>query len=178
MSIRMAEPGRDAGACARIYAPYVWETVISFEEAPPTPGEMADRMTRILQTHPWLVEDGDDSVIGYAYASPHRDRAAYRWAVDVTVYVDGDHHRRGVGRRLYLGLLERLRAQGLRTACAGITLPNDKSVGLHTAMGFVPVGVYRGVGWKLGAWRDVGWWQLDLGGERSGPPAEPSPPVL
>lgn len=177
MTIRMGEPGRDSGACAAIYAPYVRETVISFEEVPPSAGEMAERMGRTLRTHPWLVEERHGEVVGYAYASPHRDRAAYRWAADVTVYVHAGHHRRGVGRGLYLALLDRLRAQGFRTACAGITLPNDKSVGLHSAMGFVPVGVYRGVGWKLGAWHDVGWWQLDLATGGPDPPPEPSPPV-
>lgn len=177
MPIRMAEPERDAGACAAIYAPYVRDTAISFEEVPPSAGEMADRMAGILPTHPWLVAEQGGEVIGYAYASPHRDRAAYRWTADAAVYVHGDHHREGVGRRLYGDLFDRLRRQGFRTVCAGITLPNDGSVGLHTALGFAPVGVYRGVGWKAGAWRDVGWWQLDLGDGRPGPPSGPSSPA-
>ncbi|HTI35288.1 MAG TPA: GNAT family N-acetyltransferase, partial [Miltoncostaea sp.] len=100
---------------------------------------------------------------------------AYRWAAETAVYVDPGHHRRGVGRRLYAALLAQLREQGVRTACAGITLPNPGSVALHESMGFAPVGVFRRVGWKHGAWHDVGWWQIDLGGA-DGTPPEPRPP--
>jgi phosphinothricin acetyltransferase len=117
-----------------------------------------------------VLEDAE-RVVGYAYAVPHRTRAAYRWAADVTVYVAPSHHRRGVGRRLYTELVLRLRDGGLRIACAGITLPNDASVALHRAVGFQPVGVYRRIGWKHGAWHDVGWWQLDLL-PSGGPPRE------
>jgi L-amino acid N-acyltransferase YncA len=118
-----------------------------------------------------LEEDGE--VAGYAYASQHNSRAAYRWAVDVAVYVDPSRRRRGAGRRLYGALLEELRERGYRIACAGITLPNDASVGLHEALGFEPVGIYRRVGWKAGAWHDVGWWQLELTPAGVDPPAEP-----
>jgi phosphinothricin acetyltransferase len=111
-------------------------------------------------------------VVGYAYASPHRDRAAYQWSVDVTVYVSPRAHRTGTGRRLYGLLLAILRQQGYHQAFGGITLPNTASVGLHEAMGFTPVGVYRRVGFKLGAWRDVGWWGVELGP----PPSAPAPP--
>jgi phosphinothricin acetyltransferase len=138
---------------------------------------MAERISRVSATHPWLVEERDGEVVGYAYGSEHRVRAAYRWAVEVTVYVDQAHHREGVGRRLYEALLDRLRVQGFRMAFAGITLPNDASVGLHEALGFQPVGVYSRIGWKAGAWQDVGWWQLDLAPGSNGPPAEPSPPA-
>ena len=177
MAIRVADPERDSPACAEIYAPYVRDTTISFEDVPPAAEEMAARMGRVLRTHPWIVEELGDEMVGYAYASTHAERAAYRWTADVAVYVHGDHHRRGVGRRLYAELFDRLRDQGFRTVCAGITLPNDKSVGLHTALGFAPVGVYRRVGWKHGAWHDVGWWQRDLGGAPPDPPAEPTGPV-
>ena len=118
--------------------------------------------------------------MAYAYASPHRARAAYRWAADVAVYVDDGHRRRGAGRRLYRALFELMRRQGLRVACAGITLPNPASVGLHEAVGFEPVGVYRRIGWKAGAWRDVGWWELLLAGsdpDDHRPPPEPGPPA-
>ena len=99
---------------------------------------------------------------GYAYASRHRDRAAYQWSIDVSVYVRADAHRRGIGRALYAALLRIVVAQGFYNAYAGITLPNPASVGLHESFGFRPVGMYRRVGHKLGAWHDVGWWALDL----------------
>lgn len=177
MAIRPADPGRDAAACAAIYAPYVRDGAISFDEVPPTSDQMAERMRAVLATHAWLVEELDGEVVGYAYASTHNARAAYRWAADVAVYVHPGRHRRGVGRRLYEALLDLLRARGFRTACAGITLPNPKSVGIHEAFGFVPVGVYRRVGWKQCAWHDVGWWQLDLAPGAQDPPAEPGPPA-
>lgn len=173
--IRPADPERDAAACAAIYAPYVLHTPATFEDVPPDAGEMAERIRRVQATHPWLVAEEDGRVAGYAYASRHRERAAYRWACDVAVYVDAAHQRRGLGRRLYEALFERLRAQGFHVAVAGITLPNDASVGLHEAFGFELVGVYPAIGWKAGAWRDVGWWQLRLL-PAGGPPSEPFPP--
>ncbi|HYB27669.1 MAG TPA: arsinothricin resistance N-acetyltransferase ArsN1 family B [Solirubrobacteraceae bacterium] len=180
MLIRDATAERDAAACAAIYAPYVRDTVISLEERPPTADELADRIHGTTRTHPWLVAEDHGEVIGYAYAGTHRERASYRWAADVAVYVSGQHHRRGAGRTLYGTLFSLLAAQGLRIACAGITLPNEASVGLHEALGFRPVGVYRNIGWKHGAWRDVGWWQLELapqdGQDGDRPPPEPGPP--
>ncbi len=167
MIVRNADPQHDAAACAAIYGPYVSDTVVSFEARPPTVEEMS---SRIGGAYAWLVVERDGVTLGYAYASPHRERAAYRWAADVAVYIDADHHRSGVGRALYTRLFERLRAIGLWTLCAGITQPNDASSGLHRAMGFVPVGTYRRIGWKAGAWHDVQWWQLDLR------PGEPGPP--
>jgi phosphinothricin acetyltransferase len=174
--VRYAEAARDGRACAAIYAPYVEESVISFETEAPSAREMAERIEAISATHPWLVAERDSRVAGFAYASPHRARAAYRWATDVTVYVDAAHHRAGVGRELYEALFELLRAQQLWIACAGITLPNDASVGLHEALGFLPVGVYRKIGWKDGSWHDVGWWQLELGALPDERPPEPLPP--
>lgn len=170
--IRLAAP-RDAGAIAAIYDPVVAETAISFEEEPPGAAVMARRISEGSAFAPWLV-DADESgrVQGYAYASKHRERAAYRWSVDVAVYVAADQRGHGVGRALYTSLFALLRLQGFYAAHAGITLPNAASVALHERMGFKPVGVYRAVGYKLGAWRDVGWWQLDLL-ERE---AHPSPP--
>jgi L-amino acid N-acyltransferase YncA len=178
-TLRHADPAHDAAACAAIYAPYVTATVATFEECAPSAEEFAGRIERGSRTHPWLVLEEDGRVVGYAYASHHRERAAYRWAADVAIYVDPAHHRRGAGRRLYGALLDLLRAQGLRVACAGITLPNDASVALHRAVGFEHVGTYRSIGWKAGAWRDVAWWQLRLSDDGDGPPAEPgSPPRL
>ena len=135
------------------------DTWISFELDPPAPEEMAGRIAEYGVTHGWLVAESDGAVAGYAYGSPHRTRAAYSSSCDVAVYVDPAHSRRGIGRALYAELLPLLASQGYHAAFAGIALPNDGSVGLHEAMGFTPVGIYREVGWKLGGWRDVGWWQ-------------------
>jgi len=177
MLIRHADPARDAGACAAIYAPFVLSTPISFEEVPPGESELARRIERVSATHPWLVAELDGTLAGYAYASAHRERASYRWAADVAVYVASASHRRGVGRELYRSLLSLLARQGLRTACAGITLPNSASVGLHESLGFTQAGVFRSIGYKLGSWRDVGWWQLQLAEPQLQPPPEPGPPI-
>jgi phosphinothricin acetyltransferase len=134
---------------------------------------MDERIVSTIETHPWLVYEADGQVAGYAYAGVHRTRAAYRWTAEVTAYVAQDRQRSGIGRALYEDLLGRLKAQNFRLCVAGITLPNDASVGLHEAVGFEPVGVYRNIGWKFGGWHDVGWWQLDLG-EPGNPPAEPA----
>jgi phosphinothricin acetyltransferase len=160
--VRAANARDDAAACAAIYAYFVEETPVSFEEVPPTTGEMAARIEAASATHDWLVLERDGEVVGYAYAAPHRERVAYRWAVDTSVYIAMPHQGSGVGRALYTELLTRLREQRFQVACAGITLPNDASVGIHESFGFGLVGVYRRIGWKLGAWHDVGWWQLEL----------------
>lgn len=183
MLIRHADPARDGAACADIYRPFVTDSAVSFEQQAPSAQELSRRIESISRTHPWLVaQDADtdadaDAVAGYAYACTHRERAAYRWAVDVAVYVAEGHRRRGIGRELYGALLPLLARQGLRTACAGITLPNDASVALHESFGFEPVGVYRRIGWKGGAWRDVGWWQAELLGQGERPPPDPGPPA-
>ena len=117
-----------------------------------------------------MEEDG--LVLGYAYGSKHRERAAYGWSVDVSVYVREGLRRRGLGRALYTSLFAILRFQGFYNALAGTTLPNPGSIGLHQAMGFQPVGVYRNIGFKCGGWHDVAWWQLVL----REPGSEPSPP--
>ena len=177
MLIRHADPDRDAAACAAIYAPSVTTGVASLEERAPEAREFADRIRIISRDFPWLVAEIGDQVVGYAYASRHHDRASYRWSADVTLYISDAHHRQGVGRALYAALLELIRRQGLYEACAGITLPNDASVALHEAFGFTLVGVYRNIGFKLGRWRSVGWWQLTLRDHDPGrAPAEPGPP--
>jgi L-amino acid N-acyltransferase YncA len=169
--IRLATAA-DAEAVAAIYAPFVARSVTSFEAVPPDGGEMATRIASTLVYAPYLVYDRGGEVLGFAYASKHRERAAYRWSVDVSVYVHERARRHGVGRALYTSLFALLRLQGFYAAHAGITLPNPASVGLHEALGFIPVGVYRSVGYKMGAWHDVGWWQLPLR-DRSGEPAPP-----
>jgi phosphinothricin acetyltransferase len=167
----------DGEACAAIYAPSVRDSAISFEDLAPTAEDMSARIERTWRTHPWLVDERDGAVVGYAYAAPHRTRAAYRWAADVAVYVADGSRRVGVARELYERLFELLRAQAVHVACAGVTLPNAASVGLHESLGFDPVGVYRRIGWKAGAWRDVGWWQLALLPQVDGPPPEPAGPA-
>jgi L-amino acid N-acyltransferase YncA len=174
MLIRDADSARDAAACAAIYAPYVRDTPISLEERAPTAQELAARIETTTQTHAWVVAHDSGELIGYAYATRHRERACYRWATDVTVYVAPQSQRRGVGRALYETLFTRLTDQGFQMACAGITLPNQASVGLHESLGFRPVGVYEKIGWKFGAWHDVGWWQRPLSAED--PPREPVRP--
>lgn len=172
--IRLADPARDADACAAIYAPYVTDSAATFDESPPSAAELAERIERLNRTHAFLVCERDGRVAGYAYAGPHRPRAAYRWAADVSVYVDAEFHRAGVGRELYDALLERLRAQRFRVVCAGITLPNPGSVGLHESFGFEQIGLWRAIGWKAGAWRDVAWFQLQLAAQEDGAaPPEP-----
>jgi phosphinothricin acetyltransferase len=177
MLIRVADLS-DAPAIAEIYAPNVADSFISFEETPPDGAEMAARMTAVLPKYPWLVAELDGGVQGYAYGRPHQPRAAYRWCVEAGVYIRRGLERRGLGRALYQRLFTLLRRQGFRMVYAGIALPNDASVGLHEAMGMAPLGVYAAAGFKQGAWRDVGWWQLDLGAPAvgvDGAPAEPIP---
>lgn len=152
----------DAVAIAEIYHPYVEQSAASFEEVAPDAQEIAARM-RGSRRLPWLVaEDPARGVVGYAYSSTHRERAAYRWAVDCSVYLRADACGRGIGKLLYSTLLPTLHELGYWRAYAGIALPNPASVGLHETMGFVPVGVYEKVGYKYGRWHDVGWWQLAL----------------
>ena len=160
-TIRLATDD-DAAQIQAIYAPYVRDTPVSFEVDPPTVDEMRRRVREALRRLPWLVCDAGDTVIGYAYAGKHHARAAYDWSVDVSVYIERSAHRFGIGRGLYTSLLKLLELQGFYNAYAGITLPNAASVALHQALGFQPVGIYRSVGYKLGAWHDVGWWELGL----------------
>jgi phosphinothricin acetyltransferase len=158
--IRIADAS-DAGAIAAIYRPVVEATPISFETIPPDPNEMVRRIGTTTEAYPWLVCDLGGQVAGYAYATKHRERAAYRWSVDTSVYIDARYRRSGVGRGLYTSLFGILAAQGFFNAYAGITLPNPSSVGLHEVMGFRKLGIYERVGYKC-AWYDVGWWQLTL----------------
>lgn len=168
--IRAAAP-EDAGAISAIYAPLVGTTAISFEESPPDPAEISRRMLGRPRL-PWLVAEDSGRVAGYAYASAHRQRPAYRWSADSSIYLDPEFHSRGLGRLLYERLIGEVRELGYMSLFAGIALPNAASVGLHEALGFQPVGVFRNVGFKHGSWRDVGWWQRPL---RDVPPAPDEP---
>jgi L-amino acid N-acyltransferase YncA len=162
----------DAPACAAIYAPYVLDTVITFETEPPTGEQMAARIAAAQRAHAWLVLADAGGVVGYAYATPHKARAAYRWSCEVSVYLERGRQRRGGGRALYEALFDRLAGRGYRTLVAGWTLPNDASMGLHRALGFEPVGTFRRIGFKLGEWRDVAYVTRSIGPDDS-PPAEP-----
>ncbi|HVO70851.1 MAG TPA: arsinothricin resistance N-acetyltransferase ArsN1 family B [Aggregatilineaceae bacterium] len=159
--IRPAAEG-DAEPIQVIYAPVVRDTATSFELEVPGVEAIRERILDKLVHFPWLVCEYQNEVLGYVYAGKHRERAAYQWAVDVSVYVSADYRRAGIGRALYTSLFAVLKLQGFYNAFAGIALPNPASVGLHTALGFQPIGVYRHVGYKLGAWHDVGWWHLTL----------------
>jgi phosphinothricin acetyltransferase len=171
-TIRLAT-GNDAAGILAIYAPIVRETAISFEVEPPDASEMRQRIENTLVRFPWLVCMDHGQILGYAYASQHRTRAAYQWSVDVSVYVRTQARRSGVGKSIYVSLLKVLDLQGFYNAYAGINLPNPASVGLHESLGFRLVGIFRAVGYKLGAWHDVGWWHLALRAHA----APPGPPI-
>jgi phosphinothricin acetyltransferase len=161
VKVRVATP-EDASAILAIYAPYCTSTHVSFEIVAPTEPQMRERIERVTPHFPWLIGEIEGQVAGYVYASQHRERAAYRWAADVAVYIAEGHQRRGLGRALYSSLFAILREQGYFQAYAGITLPNEGSQALHEAVGFQPIAVFPHVGYKLGRWLDVGWWRLQL----------------
>ena len=175
LRIRLADPERDAPAVADIYRPAVEEAIASFEAVAPDAAEMARRINATLERTPWLVAQAGETVIGYAYAGPHRERAGYRWSVDVSAYVHPDWHGRRVGRALYDELLRTLRRQMFVNVFAGIALPNPASVALHESVGMRRIGVYERVGWKAaGGWIDVAWFGMRIA-DPSEPPAEPIP---
>lgn len=160
----------DAEAVRDIYAPVVRETAISFETEPPDSEEMAARIDRKRARFPWLVCTREGAVVGYAYAGPYRERAAYRWSVEVSVYVHADWRRHGVARALYTSLLSVLELLGYANAYAVIALPNPESVGFHESVGFEHVGTHHGVGYKHGTWHDVGHWELSVQSHGADPP--------
>ncbi len=167
MELRLARPD-DADGLRAIYAPIVADSAISFEYDPPTAEEMGDRVTKTIRDFPWLVAE-DETIAGYAYAGAYAAREAYRWSASVSVYLREDARGQGLGQRLYRALFSLLEAQGYRQLVAGITLPNPASVRLHESLGFRPVGTYLSVGWKLGAWHDVGHWQRPAASSQSPP---------
>lgn len=171
MPVRAATAA-DAAACAAIYAPYVTDTAITFETEVPGADEMARRIAAAAERHAWLVLEDGGRIVGYAYGGPYKARGAYRWACEVSVYVERGRRRTGAGRALYEALLARLTERGYRMAVGGMTLPNDASVGLHRALGFETVGTYRRIGYKHGTWHDVAWTQRELATDAD-PPAEP-----
>lgn len=172
--IRQATP-EDASAVLSIYAPFCRTTATTFECVPPEESDIALRIEHFNRTHLFLVDQEGSEIRGYAYAGPHRDRAAYRWSCDVSVYIRLGDENKGLGTKLYACLLDTLRNRGFYNAYAGITLPNVASVRLHEKMGFHHIGTYERVGYKLGTWRDVGWWHLVLK-EHDDRPCEPTWP--
>ena len=152
----------DAQPIQRIYASYVTDTVISFEEIPPTVPEMENRLRQSLPIYPWVVAEMDQTLVGYAYAGQHRRRAAYRWTVETSIYLDSNYLGKGIGHQLYRALLQILKSQGFLSVYAGIALPNPPSIGLHERVGFKYLGVFSQVGFKFNRWVDVGWWELKL----------------
>lgn len=172
-TIRIATP-TDADAVRSIFAPFVESTPISFEVETPAVSEMADRIETTVRTHPWLVCEIEDDVVGYAAAGPLRSSPPYEWTVELSVYVAEHVRRSGVGRALYTSLFAVLDLQGYRDAYAVTTLPNPASVGFHERMGFEPVGLFPEVGYKQGRWHDIRWWRREIG-EKSAAPQRPTP---
>lgn len=164
----------DASTVQKIYAPIVTDTAISFETEVPSVVEIEERIKNTLPQYPWLVCESDGEVIGFSYASTYRARVAYQWAVEVTVYVGQKFRGQGVGKDLYQALFEILKKQGYRTLVGGITIPNAGSVRVHESFGFRQVAVFKSIGYKMGAWHDVGFWQLELQPYIQSPPA-PTP---
>ena len=158
----------DASVLVAIYRPYVEASAVSFETVTPTSEEFAARIRKALAGWQWIVAEIDGQCVGYAYGASHRERSAYRWSVEVSAYVDPNHHRQGIGRSLYTSLFTDLADKGFCNAYAGITLPNQASIALHRSVGFEPIGVFRDVGRKFGKWHDVAWFQRQL---RSTPPS-------
>ena len=173
-TVRLATPA-DGAACAAIYAPYVLKSAISFELEPPSEGEMAARIERVTAHWPWVVVEVGGVVRAYAYGTRHRERAAYDWTSETTVYVDGAFRGRGLGRIAMRALVAVLRVQGFHLLVAGITAPNPGSLRLHESLGFGRVGEFDAIGWKSGAWHGVEFWALELGPRDAVP--EPVTPI-
>jgi phosphinothricin acetyltransferase len=174
LAIRPATP-EDAEAIAAIYHPYVTDTVITFELDPPDAAEMRARIAQVMPSHPWLVAEADGVVLGYAYATPYRTRAAYRWVAETGIYMADAARGRGIGTPLYQALLDALTQRGFVAAMGVMTAGNPASTALHERLGFVDTGTQPGIGYKHGGWHDVVFWQKDLA-PRVAAPGEPSTP--
>ena len=161
-NIRLATEA-DAPQILSIYTPYITDTSVTFETEVPPVEEIVGRMVERHPHLPWLVCEIDGVTAGYAYASPYRARAAYRWGVESSVYIHCDYRRRRIGRALYQSLFAILKLQEYRMVFAGVTHPNPESEAFHISFGFQHIGTFRAAGYKLGAWHDVGWWQFALG---------------
>lgn len=174
--LRLATPA-DGAAIAAIYAPYVTGTATSFELTPPDGAEMAGRIARTIEQTPWVVAEVDEVVHAYAYAGRFRERPAYDWSAESAVYVDDAARGAGLGRAAMTAVLSILRLQGFHVVVAGVTPPNPASVALHRSLGFERVGQFEEVGWKLGAWQGVEFFQLELAPREAGRAPEPIRPL-
>ena len=161
---------QDAKPMLEIYSPYVLNSACTFETELPSPDQFQQRIANTLVNHPWLVCLGEDRIAGYAYASKHREREAYQWTCECSVYVHDDFKGKGIGKKLYSALFKILQLQGFRNVYAGITQPNQPSEKLHASCGFELFAVYENIGYKLEKWHNVGWWKLQLNGYVLKPP--------
>lgn len=152
----------DAAAIRSIYSYYVTDTSITFEIEIPSVDEMKKRISEYTKQFPWLVLEKDGVIVAYAYATPFKARAAYRWSVESSIYVDQSLRGKGTGKKLYLELFDRLKKMGILNIIGVITLPNLPSVAIHEKLGFKLVGRFPEVGFKEGKWWDVGYYQLTL----------------
>jgi len=173
IKLRLAKPA-DSGDILAIYAPYIEKTSFTFEIDVPSPEAFAERISSYLESWPWLVCEVDGVIAGYAYAARYRERVAYQWSVESSVYIHDDHQRKGIARILYSALFKILKRQGFRNVYAVINLPNEKSVAFHESLGFSYFATYEQVGYKLGQWKNVGWWRLIVNEFGQ----EPAAPVL
>jgi L-amino acid N-acyltransferase YncA len=160
-SIRLAKPA-DAAAVLAIYAPYILDTAFTFETEVPSIEAFAQRIISYQENWPWLVYETNGFIAGYTYATKHRERAAYQWCVESSVYVHNNFQQKGIAKALYNALFKILQYQGCRNVYAGITLPNDKSVAFHKNFGFAWLANYANIGYKLNKWNTVSWWQLQI----------------
>ncbi len=161
MKIRFAQK-KDAGQLLEIYAPFISHSAVSFESEVPSVREFEERMKSYMQTYPWLVCEQDNEIIGYAYASRYRDRKAYQWSCECSVYVKKKFRKSGIARMLYTVLFETLKRQGFMNVYAVITFPNPASIRFHRKAGFRKFAVYKKVGYKMGKWNDVHWYGKQL----------------
>ncbi len=172
INLRIAK-NSDAAGILSIYGPYVENTSFTFETELPSVESFAERISTYLVNWPWLVCEIDGVIAGYAYATRHRERTAYQWSVESSVYIHDDYMRRNIAQALYAALADILKAQGFRNVYAVINLPNERSVAFHESCGFNYFTTYEQVGYKLGKWKNVGWWRLILNEFGD----EPDPPI-
>lgn len=156
---------QDSESIADIYNHYIKNTTYTFEEELISASEIGSRIAKIQREGlPWLIAEVNGKIVGYAYAAKWKERSAYRFSVESTVYVDPNSLGKGVGTHLYRRLFTELKSRGINSVVGGITLPNLTSVGLHEKLGMEKVAHFKSIGFKFGSWRDVGYWQLHLDG--------------
>lgn len=160
-NIRLITPA-DADAALAVYAPYVLHTANTFEYEIPSVDDFRTKIEKITAQYPWLVCECDGEIVGYAYGSTHRERAAYQWSPESTVYISDKHHRKGIARVLYNTLFALLQQQGYINVFASVLVTNVNSVEFHRAYGFEEIGLFKNIGYKLGEWHTNLWFQYTL----------------